>query len=210
MGVLTMYMGFRLAVVLAMLATAAAPLSAQDSSSCVGGSSSAPIKIEVFSDYQCPACQQFYLQTMRTVLSEYADKNKACVVYREFPLSQHAHSRVAARYGLAALHLGVRQWSQVSDALFLGQDGWAASGDIESVVAKVLSPSDMAAVRKELQNPAALDANIEADYQLGVQRGVNSTPTFFVIANGKTQKFAAAYQYPILKRYLDSLLAAGN
>jgi len=210
MGVPIMRMFLRLAVVLAMLATAAAPLRAQDSSACVGGTPSAAIKIEVFSDYQCPACQQFYLQTMRNVLSEYADKNKACVVYREFPLSQHAHARTAARYGVAALHLGVRQWSQVTDALFLGQEGWAASGDVESVVAKVLSPSDMAAVRKELQSPAALDANIEADYQLGVQRGVSSTPTFFVTANGKTQKFAAAYTYPILKRYLDSLLAAGN
>ena len=205
-----MQMCLRLAVLLAMLATAAVPLSAQDSSSCVGGSPSAPIKIEVFSDYQCPACQQFYLQTMRNVLAEYADKNKACVVYREFPLDQHAHARTAARYGLAALHRGVRQWAQVTDALFLGQEVWAASGDVEPVVAKVLSPSDMAAVRKELQSPAALDANIEADYQLGVQRGVNSTPTFFVTANGKTQKFAAAYTYPILKRYLDSLLAAGN
>ena len=205
-----MQMCLRLAVLLAMLATAAVPLSAQDSSSCVGGSPSAPIKIEVFSDYQCPACQQFYLQTMRNVLAEYADKNKACVVYREFPLNQHAHARTAARYSLAALHVGIRQWSQVTDALFLGQEGWAASGDVESVVAKVLSPSDMAAVRKELQSPAALDANIEADYQLGVQRGVNSTPTFFVTANGKTQKFAAAYTYPILQRYLDSLLTAGN
>ena len=205
-----MQMRLRFAVLLTMLATAAAPVRAQDSSVCVGGSSSAPIKIEVFSDYQCPACQQFYLQTMRTVLTEYADKNKACVVYREFPLSQHAHSRVAARYGLAALHLGIRQWAQVTDALFLAQSEWEASGNLDAVVAKVLSPSDMAAVRKALQSPAALDANVEADYQLGVQRGVNSTPTFFVTANGKTQKFAAAYQYPILKRYLDSLLASGN
>jgi protein-disulfide isomerase len=147
---------------------------------------------------------------MRSVLTEYADSNKACVVYREFPLDQHPHARAAARYSLAALHLGIRQWAQVTDALFLGQEGWAANGDVESVVAKVLSPSDMAAVRKQLQSPAALDANIEADYQLGVRRGVNSTPTFFVTANGKTEKFAAAYRYPILKRYLDSLLADGN
>jgi protein-disulfide isomerase len=198
---------------LLVIATSAAlvpSLRAQESSSCVGGIPSAPIKIEVFSDYQCPACRNFYLNTMRNVLTEYADVGKACVVYREFPLQMHAHARVAARYGHAAKSLGVRQWAQVTDALFLAQDEWAKSGDVESAVAKGLSPEDMAAVRKQLQNPALLDAAIDSDVNLGLQRDVNSTPTFFVTAHGKTEKVASAIQYPIFKRYLDSLLAYGQ
>jgi protein-disulfide isomerase len=183
---------------------------AQESVTCVGGTPAAPIQIEVFSDYQCPACRAFYLQTMRTVLRDYADKGKACVIYREFPLTQHQHARVAARYGLAAMQLGQRQWALVTDALFAEQDNWGANGNVEAVVAKALNPTDMAAVRKQLQNPAKLDAVIDREIQLGIDKTVNSTPTFFVTAKGKTQKFAAAYQYTILQRYLDSLLSSGN
>ena len=182
-------------------------LRAVDTSSCVAGSISSPIKIEVFSDYQCPACKAFYLNTMRTIIPEYADSGKACVIYREFPLSIHNHSREAARYGYAALQLGVRQWQQVTDALFMNQDTWAATGDIESVVAKALAKPDLDALHKQLQNTSAIDAVITNDINLGTQRAVNSTPTFFVTANGNTQKIASSVQYQILKRYLDNLLA---
>jgi protein-disulfide isomerase len=182
-------------------------LRAVDSGSCVAGSISAPLKIEVFSDYQCPACKQFYLMTMRTIIPEYADSGKACVVYREFPLTVHNHSRDAARYGYAAMRVGTRQWAQVTDALFMNQDSWAASGDIESFVAKALGKADLDALHKEMQNTAAINAAIESDIRLGTQRGVNSTPTFFITpAGGSTQKIAQVVQYQILKRYLDNLL----
>ena len=183
---------------------------AAESGDCVRGNPSAPIKIEVFSDFQCPACQAFYQRSIRNVLTEYADTGKACLVYREFPLQMHSHAREAAHYGHAAMRVGLPQWVQVADALFDNQQTWGASGDIESVIAKVLSKSDLDALHQELGNKASLDAAITADINLGIQRGVNSTPTFFVTANGKTQKVAAAVQYPILKRYLDSQLVKGN
>ena len=173
---------------------------------CVGGRPNSPIKIEVFSDYQCPACRQFYLGTMRQVLSEYGDAGKVCVVYHEFPLMTiHPHAEEAARYGHAALQLGIRQWSQVTDALFQAQPEWAASGQVEAVVASALSTEDMAKVR-QLVNDPAIHAAIRRDIELGDSMGVNSTPTFFITANGKTEK-GGLVQFPILKRYLDSRLA---
>lgn len=199
-----------MAVLMAAILLTSLPARALESGDCLAGNASSPIKIEVFSDYQCPACRAFYLNTMRTIIPEYGDSGKACVVYREFPLKMHSHSREAAQYGDAAMRLGVRQWNQVTDALFMNQDTWAASGDIESVVAKVLSKSDLDALHKELADKASLNSAIDADIRLAEQRGVNSTPTFFVTANGKTEKIAAAVQYPILKRYLESLLAKGN
>src|ERR1051325_6425971 len=176
------YWSFFLIVSAACLVALAPPLHAVDTSSCIAGSISSPIKIEVFSDYQCPACKAFYLNTMRTIIPEYADSGKACVVYREFPLAMHNHSRDAARYGYAALQLGVKQWQQVTDALFMNQDTWAASGDTESFVAKVLAKPDLDALHKQLQNTAAIDAVITSDINLGTSRAVNSTPTFFVTA----------------------------
>ena len=194
--------GLLLLVTLVPAGLAQAP---QDAAPCVGGKPGAPIKIEVFSDYQCPACRFFYLETMRSVLLNYADAGKVCVVYHEFPLSMHPHAPAAARYAHAALSLGVRQWSQVTDALFQAQEQWAANGQLEPVVAAALSKEDMDRVRKLVQDPATNQA-IQRDVELGRKREVNSTPTFFITAKGKTEKVASAVQYPILKRYLDSLL----
>lgn len=172
---------------------------------CVGGTPAAPIKIEVFSDYQCPACREFYLGTMRMVLSDYADAGKVCVVYREFPLNMHAHAREAARYAHATLRLGLRQWAQVTDALYSSQDQWAQNGKLDGIVAGALGKEEMARLRKLLED-SSVDAAISRDVALGERLQVNSTPTFFITANGKTEKITGVVQYPILRRYLDYLL----
>ena len=172
---------------------------------CVGGKPIAPIKIEVFSDYQCPACREFYLGTMRSVLSDYADAGKVCVVYREFPLNMHQHAREAAKYGAAAMRMGPRYWKEVTDALYLNQDKWASDGNIQAVIATEMTKSDMTRLQKEMNNPA-VEATISSDMELGKKLDVNQTPTFFITAKGKTEKVAGVVQYAILRRYLDDKL----
>ncbi len=192
-------------LILILLSTA--PGSAQSASSgkCVGGEPGAPIRIEVFSDYQCPACRQFYLETMRPVLDNYASAGKVCVVYREFPLSMHSHAREAALYGHAAQLMGMRHWRLVTDALYQSQTQWSADGQLEPVVAGALSEEDMGQLRKWMEDPE-VEAAIASDIALAHQRSVTSTPTFFVTAQGKTEKVAGVVQYPTMQRYLDHLL----
>lgn len=192
------------AALLAGWLAASGGLMAAESGDCVRGKSGAPLKIEVFSDFQCPACRAFYLETMRQVMTEYGDTGKACIVYREFPLNMHPHARAAARWGHAAMKLGSRQWNQVADALFQNQDEWAKAGDIEASLAKTLPAADLAELKKQLQTPAALNAAVDADIQLGIQKELTSTPTFYVTAAGKTEKVAGFVRFPILKRYLDT------
>src|SRR5437588_823919 len=151
---------------------------AEDSGACVRGKASAPIKLEVFSDFQCPACRAFYLQTMRSVFKDYADTGKVCVVYRSYPQDSHPYAVPAARYGQAALRVGTAQWNVVADALFSQQDTWGETGDIAAVLSKTLSKQDMDAIQKQLQDSDSLDRAIYADIQLGISRNVGSTPTF--------------------------------
>lgn len=189
-----------------VLATIPAAMRAADTDGmCVGGKPIAAVKIEVFSDYQCPACREFYLSTMRAVLSDYADAGKVCVVYREFPLSMHSHAQEAAKYGAAAQRMGPRYWAQVTDALYQNQDKWVQDGNIQAVIAAALNKEDMTRLQKEMNNPAVA-STISSDIALGKSRDVNQTPTFFVTAKGKTEKVAGVVQYPILRRYLDNLL----
>jgi len=189
----------------AALALPSAAQAADTDAVCVGGKPVAPVKIEVFSDYQCPACRDFYLRTIRSVLSDYADTGGVCVVYREFPLQMHSHSQEAAKYGAAAMRMGQRTWALVTEALYQNQDQWAQDGNIQAVVATALNKEDLARLQKEMNNPEVAKT-IASDMALGRSRDVNQTPTFFISAKGKTEKIAGIVQYPILRRYLDNLL----
>ncbi len=194
-----------LMIALMLLAIPPVMQAADSDPGCVGGKPIAAVKIEVFSDYQCPACREFYLGTMRSVLTDYADAGKVCVVYREFPLNMHPHAREAAKYGAAAMRMGPRFWAQVTDALYQNQDKWVQDGKIEPVVAAALNKQDMTRLQKEMNNPV-IETTINGDIELGKKLEVNQTPTFFISAKGKTEKIAGVVQYPILRRYLDNLL----
>ena len=181
------------------------PAAAQATSqeTCVKGKPNAPIRIEVFSDYECPGCRAFYLQTMKQVFLNYADKGLACVIYREFP--SYPRSREAAAWARAALRVGPRQWELAADALFQSQPQWSRSGDIEGVVAAAIGARDMAAVRKYANDPAMEDA-IDRDAIMGVKLQVNVTPTLLITAHGRTEKAVGALTYAAMQRRLDPLL----
>ena len=66
------------------------------------GSKSAPITMEVFSDFQCPACKQLFKTTNQELMDHYVNTDKVYLVHRDFPLPMHAYSRVAARAYRAA------------------------------------------------------------------------------------------------------------
>lgn len=173
---------------------------------CWGNDRNAPILIEVYSDFMCPHCRALYLETMRQVLADYAMPGKVCVAYHEFPLPNNQYSRPAARYALAASRLGVQKWVQVMDALYYFQSEWAQDGQIEPVIAKALPEKDLAQVRTWSKDPR-VETVIDNDLAEGRRRGVKSTPTLFITANGKTEKFVGAIQYDILQRYLEFQLA---
>jgi protein-disulfide isomerase len=177
----------------------------QHNADCVSGKPTAPIKIEVFSDFQCPGCRDLYLHTMRSVFTDYAEAGKVCVVYHELPLSMHQHAREAARYGHAAQRLGQHEWMQVATALYLAQDQWAKDGKIDNVVAGALSKEEMAKLRKEMAKPST-DAAITSDLNLAKKLVIEQTPTMIVTTQSKTERTAGVVQYPIMRRYLDYYL----
>jgi len=180
------------------------PLPKERNWQCLG-SPNAPIKIEVFSDYQCPACRSFYFDVSRQLIADYAAAGKVCLVYHEFPLRGHQYSRPAARFAEAAARLGQQQWIKVTDALFYYQPQWSTDGQVEATVAKALTEKEMDQVRR-LMDDATIDAAIERDIQDGMQRAVRSTPTAFLLSKGKEERIPPGVQYPILRRVLDGLL----
>jgi len=170
----------------------------------VEGSKNAPVIMEVFSDYQCPACKSLFTTTDRRLVDDYVNTGKVFLIHRDFPLPMHAYSRVAARYARAASQLG--KLDAVQQALFANQEKWEVSGDVDGTVAAVLTPAQMVKVRA-LVKGGTLDALIDKDYAIGQVNRLNQTPTTIFHAKGQTYPYAGAMSYDILKQFLDQLLS---
>ncbi len=177
----------------------------QPAGQILGGSLDSPIRLEVFSDFQCPACRDFYLGTIRQVLQEYSSKDKVCVIYHEFPLAIHQYSREAARYTEAVSRLGVEKLLPVYDSLFTNQAQWAQDGSVEATVSKALPRDDFLKLKKIMQD-SSINAEVEKEVQLGMQKEVKSTPTTFIYYPGKQQKVEGVVTYMVMKQFIDSIV----
>jgi protein-disulfide isomerase len=189
------------------------------------GNKSAPITMEVFSDYQCPSCGNFFENTLRPMINEYVAQGKVYLVHHDFPLQMHTHSGEAARWTNAAAKVG--EFQEVDAALFDNQAAWTASGDLQKYVAAAMSPADfkrVEAILKPCTSPAPtsradgsapqadhtcpVDVYIVQDIILGYQVPVKATPTFIVHYKGQSYPASSGIvTWPILRQFFDSLLS---
>lgn len=169
------------------------------------GSKNAPIIMEIFSDFQCPACKQLFTTTTQRVVNDYVNTGKIYMVHRDFPLPMHAYSRVAASYSRAAAHIGKDEVVEV--ALFQNQQKWEADGKVADVVASVLTPAEMKKVQA-LVDSKTLEPLIEKDKQVGQGYAISQTPTTWLhTRNGQAFPVVGFVNYDVLKTFLDQLVA---
>jgi protein-disulfide isomerase len=168
------------------------------------GSKSAPVVVEIYSDFQCPACKQLFLNTTQKVMDNYVNTGKVYLVHRDFPLPMHAYSRVAASYSRAAAHIG--KCEPVEQALFQNQEKWETNGDVKGIVAGVLSPAEMKKVQA-LVDAKTLEPLIEKDKQIGQILPITQTPTSVFHSKGQNYPYAGTLSYDVLKDFLDQLVA---
>ena len=102
------------------------------------GNKSAPITMELFSDYQCPSCGGFFKNTLRPMINTYVAEGKVFLVHHDYPLQMHAYSGQAARWANAAAKIG--RFQEVDAALYDSQAKWPVDGDIGKFVAGAISP----------------------------------------------------------------------
>jgi protein-disulfide isomerase len=167
------------------------------------GPVTAAVRIDLFSDFQCPACKALHEQTIKRVKEEFAQTGKIRLVHHDFPLPQHKYAKPAAILAAAADRLG--KYDAVADALFLQQESWGQSGNVDAVVDSVLTPDERKKLRELAKDPAIL-ANIERDIQLGERMKVSSTPTMIVTHDGKPNPVVGVVSYPVFSKYLNTIV----
>lgn len=167
------------------------------------GNPSAPIRIDLYSDFQCPACKVLHDQTLEPLIVNYVNAGKVYLVFRQFPLPMHVHAREAASYACAAQKIG--KYQQVGDQLFRTQESWASSGDVAGTACSVLSPSEAKRVRALAASPE-IASEIENDIHLGQAEKVNATPTMIITRMIRRFPVSGPVSYPVLSKFLDSIL----
>lgn len=168
------------------------------------GNRNAPVVMEIYSDFQCPACKQLFLNTTQRVMDNYVNSGKVFVVHRDFPLPMHAYSGIAALYSRAAAHIG--KCEVVEQALFQSQEKWETNGDVKGTVAAVLSPAEMKKVQA-LVDSGTLQPLVEKDRQFALAVPVNQTPTTIIhTKDGQTYPVVGFVSFDVLKTLLDQLV----
>ena len=148
-----------------------------DNSPIFGNTKDPKLTIVEFTEFQCPYCSRI-APVMKELNQKYPDKIK--FVYKHFPLSFHSNAKAAAAASIAAQNQG-KFWEfryalaphsrELSDSTYI-----AIATEIGLDVEKF---------KKEMVLDSAMEARIDADFQLGVKVGVQGTPNFYI--NGKRQ-----------------------
>ncbi len=146
------------------------------------GPANAPVTLEMYGDFQCPPCA-----TAATGVSELEKEfgPQLRVIFREFPLAMHHHA-LAAALAAEAAGLQGKFWG-MHDLLYKYQDVWSKAADTSRVFDAYAASLGLDRGRFKADSRSLdLKMRIRTEGELGVARGVTSTPTMFI--NGEMMK----------------------
>jgi protein-disulfide isomerase len=163
------------------------------------GKENAPLKMVIFSDFQCPFCKQ-YADYLDELEGEWISSGKLQVQFRDFPLAKHKNS-LSAHMAAAAAHAQDR-YLDMHRQLFDTQADWISSERPEEFFAQAaeLLGLDKDQFQKDYNNPNAI-SEIKDDRDTGRAWGLTGVPTFYL--NGEM------YQGALSKEALVTVLENG-
>jgi protein-disulfide isomerase len=147
------------------------------------GKTDAPVKVDVWEDFQCPACQQYSQQIETVLISNYIETGKVFYTFHHFPFidsqSVTKESQQSANASMCAAAQG-RFWDY-HDLIFANWNGENAGAYADKRLVAFaetigLNMSDF----NTCFNKNQFQAEIEKDYTDGINKGVTGTPTVFV------------------------------
>ena len=167
------------------------------------GASSAPVTVYEMSDFQCPYCRRFALETFPTLEREYINTRKVRWVFVNFPITEiHPNAAAAA----AVAHCAARQGAfwQVHDLLYTHQETWAPLKEPGPFLATLADSAKIS--RKMLLSCLASSdtrTEIESEAEGSRRAGANSTPSFYIEGG----IMSGALPVEVFRRVLDSVVA---
>ena len=146
------------------------------------GDPDAPITIIEFSDFQCPFCARFHIQTLPLLLEEYIEEGKAKLVFRDFPIqSIHPNALPASIAAECANEQG--KFREMHDTLFENQNQWNKKETTEVMILFSQYAAELQLEQERFDSclvSAKYIEEIRKDLEDGRDYGVSGTPGFFV------------------------------
>ena len=195
---------------LALAATlTAATVAAQQASSTATttrakGSASAPVTVYEMSDFQCPYCRRFALETFPVIEKEYISSGKVRWIFVNFPLTSiHPNAVSAAATAVCASRQGA--FWPMHDLIYQYQDTWAP---LKEPGPFFVSLADSVGISKaklvECVKATATEDEIRYEAVGAERAGATSTPTFYIEGG----LMPGAHPLPVFRQVFDSILAS--
>ncbi|PYT05503.1 MAG: hypothetical protein DMF65_00085 [Acidobacteria bacterium] len=140
------------------------------------GGEHASVTLEEFSDFECPACGGLD-PGLRRISKDYGERVRW--VFRNFPLTMHKYSFIAARAAEAA---GVQgKFWEMHDMLYDNQKAWSDAPEPRDLFNSYAAQLGLDVERfKADLNRQDLADRIKMDYDRGVSLNVRGTPTIYL------------------------------
>ena len=170
------------------------------------GSSTAPISLIEYGDYECPACGAYY-PLVKQLLA--AEGNKIYFVFRNFPLyTIHPDAGIAAEAAEAAGLQG--QFWAMHDLLYTNQTTWsavAASDTVSEYFNGYASSLGLNVAKFDSDmNSAQVNNKIANDVAGGTAAQIDHTPTFFI----NLQQIPNPTSYADFQAVIDAAIASST
>lgn len=169
------------------------------------GSQDAELVLVEFSDYQCPYCRRFHLNTFPRIRKNYIDTGRLRYVAMDLPLSFHANAKTAANAAHCAGDQG-KFWELRH--LLIENAAKLTRVDIESYAAQL--QIDMPLFRQCL-NEETHQPGIDKDMLSAEKAGISGTPSFVLGRDAGTtavkgKKLVGAQPYASFELLIEGLL----
>ncbi len=146
----------------------------------VEGSSTSPVRLVEYGDFQCPSCGGAH-PGIKKITEDYGDK--IGFVFRNFPLTSIHPNALAAATAVEAAGLQGKYW-EMHNLLFESQQSWSSLSAEQRTNQFVQYATQVGVSNSEKYKTDLSSENITKkitfDQKLGKDLGVSGTPTFFL------------------------------
>lgn len=167
------------------------------------GALTAPVRVIEMSDFQCPFCRRFAIETWPTIEREYIATGKVRWIFLNLPLTElHPNAVAAAEMAMCSATRG-KFWP-VHDLLYRNQQTWAP---LREPGQYLLTLADSVQVPRDSILPCLRSgqtrALVEQDANTARRIGPTSTPSFLI----EGALLSGAYPLEVFRHVLDSIYA---
>jgi protein-disulfide isomerase len=176
------------------------------------GSNMAPVTLVEFGDYQCTFCHRFHSDTKNLILTNFVDTGKVRFLFKDFPINDLPADRastLASEASYCAADQG-KYW-QYYDELYNNSKGentgWVTKDALKQFASN-LSIKDINQFSQCLES-GKYAAVVADNFNLAQSIGLNATPSFILMADGKQPlEIVGAQPYSVFENLINQFLGS--